>query len=151
MATITTVSISINLPIEIVWQLLMDPGNLKYWLTGFISCELISGKEGEAGSISKLKFTERGKEMEVKETALEINPCQQYSFLMEHKLFKTRTDIRLISFVTRTEMIQTVQVFPEAFFMKILLTMMKSQMKKRLIKELLSFKAFAENKSYQAI
>jgi hypothetical protein len=62
------VSIQINQCVEKVLKDFMNPDNLQYWLSGFVSSELISGKAGETGSVSKLKFMERGKVMEVVET-----------------------------------------------------------------------------------
>ena len=112
MANLTKVTITINQPVEKVWDKLMNPDNLKFWLTGFVSAEHISGEIGKTGCISKLKFLERGKELEVTETAVTVKPNQQYSFNMTSIPFDTATDIRLISFGSRTEMIQTVQFFP---------------------------------------
>jgi carbon monoxide dehydrogenase subunit G len=150
MAT-STVSINISQPVETVWQLLVDPENLKHWLTGFKSLEVISGKAGEAGSVSKMKVMEGGKEMEVTETTLAVNPPQQYSFSIEHKLFKNIVDIHLKPAGNGTVMSQTVQFFPRAFFLKIMMVMMKGQMKKRTLNDLLKFKAFAESKIYQGV
>ena len=94
----TKVTITINQPVEKVWEIFMNPDNLKYWLTGFVSAEHIQGKYWKTGSVSKLKFMERGKVMEVTETVLTAKPNQQYAFKMKHKTFETETDIRFISF-----------------------------------------------------
>ena len=147
MANLTKVTITINQPVEMVWDKLMDPDNLKFWLTGFVSVEHISGDYGKTGGVSKLKFLERGKEMEVTETAVLVKPNQQYTFNMASTPFDVATDIRLISFGSRTEMIQTVQFFPKQFLMKLLMPLMKSAMKKRMENELIRFKNFVETKS----
>ncbi len=146
MATLTKVTITINQPIETVWDKLMDPDNLKFWLTGFVSAEHISGDQGKTGSVSKLKFLEKGKEIEVIETAVLVKPNQQYTIKMTSITFDTDTDIRLISFGSRTEMIQTVQFFPKQFFMKLLMPLIKGAMKKRMENELIRFKNFIETK-----
>ena len=147
MANLTKVTISINQPVETVWEKLMNPDNLKFWLTGFISAEHVSGEYGKPGAISKLKFKERGKEMEVTETVTAIKPNQQYSFTMTSTTFNVETDIRLISFGSRTEMIQTVQFFSKQFFMKLFMPLIKGAMKKRMENELIRFKNFVEAKS----
>ena len=143
----TKVTITINQPAEKVWELFMNPDNLQYWLTGYVSAEHLSGNIGEPGSMSKLKFMERGKVMEVTETVLIVKPNQQYAIMMNHKTFEIETDIRFISFGQRTEMIQTLQFSPKGFFMKLLMPIAKGAMKKRLANELLRFKQFAESKS----
>ena len=140
------VTISINRPAEKVWELFMNPENLQHWLTGFVSAEHLSGNIGETGSVSKLKFMERGKIMELTETVLIAKPNQQYAFTMKHETFETETDVRFISFGQRTEMIQTVQFSPKGFFMKLFMPMIKGAMKKRMANELLKFKNFAETR-----
>ena len=147
MANLSKVSISINKPVETVWDKLMNPENLKYWLTGFISVKHISGEIGKAGSVSRLKFIERGKEIEITETALSIIPHQQCTFNMTSTSFGNETDIRLISFGCRTEMIQTVQFFPKQFMMKLLMPLIKGAMKKRMESDLICFKNFVETES----
>lgn len=147
MANLTKVTITINQPVEKVWDKLMNPDNLKFWLTGFVSVEHISGERGKTGSVSKLKFLERGKELEVTETALTVKHHQQYTFNMTSIAFDTDTDIRLVSIGNRTEMIQTVQFFPKQFLMKLLMFFMKGVMKKRMQNELIRFKNFVETKS----
>src|SRR5687768_6432256 len=128
MANMIKVTTTINRPVEKVWELFMNPGNLKNWLTGFVSAEPISGNVGETGSVSKLKFMERGKLVEVKETVITAGPNQQYTFEMEHKAFHAKTDIRLVSFGNRTEFIQTVEFFPKGFMMKLMMPIVKGAM-----------------------
>ena len=143
----TKVTITINKPVEKVWELFMDPGNLKNWLTGFVSAEPISGNVGETGSVSKLKFMERGKLIEVKETVMAATPNQQYTFKMEHNAFHAKTDIRLVSLGNLTEFIQTVEFFPKGFMMKIMMPIVKGAMKKQMANELINLKNFIETKS----
>lgn len=141
------VTITINKPVEKVWELFMNPDILKHWLTGFVSTEHISGNVGETGSVSKLKFMERGKLVEVTETVVSATPNQQYTFEMDHNDFHAKTDIRLVSFSSRTEFIQTVQFFPKGFIMKLMMPIIKGAMKKQMTNELLNLKNFIETKS----
>ncbi|HEY5774300.1 MAG TPA: SRPBCC family protein [Chitinophagaceae bacterium] len=146
MSNLTKVTITINQPVEKVWELFMNPDNLKNWLTGFVSVEPISGNTGEPGSVSKLKFMERGKLVEVTETVMAAMPNQQYSFEMEHEAFHAKTDVRLVSFGTRTEFIQTVEFFPKGFMMKLMMPIVKGAMKKQMLNELNNLKNFIETK-----
>jgi len=147
MASIAKTAVTINKPVEKVWDLFMNPDNLKNWLTGFVSVEPISGNAGETGSVSKLKFMERGKLVEVKETVVAATPNQQYSFEMEHNAFHGKTDIRLVSLGNRTEFIQTVEFFPKSFMMKLMMPIVKGAMKKQMANELTNLKNFIETKS----
>lgn len=146
MVNMTKVTTTINKPVEKVWELFMNPDNLKHWLTGFVSAEHISGNVGETGSVSKLKFMERGKLVEVIETVMAATPNQQYSFEMEHNAFHAKTDIRLVSFGNRTEFIQTVEFFPKGLMMKLMMPIVKGAMKKQMANELINLKNFIETK-----
>lgn len=148
MANFTKVTITIDQTVETVWETLMNPDNLKHWLTGFVSANHIAGEIGCAGSVSKLKFKERGKEMEVEETVTLTKPNQQYAFNMVSSAFRAETDIRLISFGNRTEMIQTVKFMPKQFIMKLMMPLMKGVMKTRMHNELTRFKLFVEAKPH---
>jgi uncharacterized protein YndB with AHSA1/START domain len=147
MASIIKVTTTINASPEKVWKVFMNPDNLKYWLTGFVSLQHLSGAAGETGSTSKLKFMERGKEMNFMETVLLSKPHQQFTSRMEHPGFTVESDIRLVSFGSRTELIQTTQYNPKGFLMKLLLPLMKGAMKKRTMNELLKLKNLVESKS----
>lgn len=149
MASIIKATITIDALPQKVWEHLMNPYNLQHWLTDFVSARHLSGTVGEAGSISQLKFLERGKGIEVTETVLLSRPAEQYSFRMDSADFSTENDIRLISFGSRTELIQTVQFRPSGFFMKLFAPLIKDQMKKRTLNELLKLKNFIETKSAQ--
>jgi ligand-binding SRPBCC domain-containing protein len=146
MASIIKVTTTINAPVEIVWDKLMDPENLKHWVTGFQSVEHLTGNIGEAGSTSKLRFMERGKEVEILETVLSCKPCQQYTSSMEHSSFTAESDFRLVSFGHRTDLVQTVNFRPKSFLMKLLLPIVKGAMKKRNLNELSRLKDFIETK-----
>lgn len=144
MASIIKVSTTINTYPETVWENLMNPDNLKFWLTDFLSAEHLTDKKGEEGSKSRLRFNERGKEIEVIETVLLSKPHQQYNSRMEHPAFAIENDMRLVSFGQRTELIQTVQFQPKSFITKLFLPLMKGAMKKRSLNELLKLKHFIE-------
>jgi uncharacterized protein YndB with AHSA1/START domain len=146
MASITKLTTTINAPAEMVWENLMNPENLKHWLTGFLSAEHLTGSIGEPGSTGKLRFMERGKEVEILETVLSVKQHQQFTSRMEHPSFSVESDFRLVSFGPRTELIQTVHFQPKKFFMKLLLPMIKGEMKKRNLNELLKLKNFIETK-----
>ena len=146
MSSIIKVTTTINAPAEMVWENMMNTENLKHWLTGFRSAEHLTGNIGETGSTSKLRFMERGKEIEVLETVLFSKQHQQFTSRMEQNSFSVESDFRLVSFGHRTELIQTVNFQPKNFFMKLLLPIIKGAMKKRNLNELLKLKNFIETK-----
>lgn len=138
--------LTINAPVEKVWQVLMDPANLKHWLTGFVSIEHLSGTPDEPGSTSKIIFQENGRKVEAIETVTAIKPLQQYSISFENKSFTVLTDIRLAAKGNRTEFTQVEQVVFKSFFMKLLMPFIKGAMEKRRDKDLARLKAYIEQR-----
>ncbi len=61
-------SIEINSPRKKVVELFADPTNLKEYQDGFIKKELVSGKEGEDGAVSKMYYKYGKRDMELTET-----------------------------------------------------------------------------------
>src|SRR3712207_835900 len=114
------VSVTINKPVERVWEIFMNPDNLKHWLTGFVSHEHVSGSENQPGSVTKMKFNERGKLMEVMETVLVHKLQEQYSFVISHDSFETKTDVQFKRVGDQTEMVQNADFKPKGFFMKLI-------------------------------
>lgn len=144
MASIIQVSVSIGETTPKVWDLFMDHQNLRHWLTGFISVKTLTGEAGQPGSTSAMEFLEGAKRLAITETVLQSERYKQFAFRMEHQSGRSDNDVRFISFGRRTELIQTTMVFPNSFVMKMLLPIVKGQMKKQMAKELSRFKYFVE-------
>ena len=75
-----------------------------------------------------------------------VIPNQQYAFEMEHDSFQGKIDVRLVSFGSRTEFIQTAEFSPKGFMMKLMMPMLKGIMKKQTANELVKLKNFIEAK-----
>ena len=146
MAKSIKVTVTVNAPVEKVWDIFMNPSYLKHWLPNFVSIEHLDGLVGKKGSTSKMKFIERGKELEVIEKVLLVNPMQQYSFDMQHETWNILTDVRFVSIGQVTEIIQAVQFSPKGIFMKLMMPLMKGEMKKRITNDLKNLKEFIESK-----
>jgi hypothetical protein len=61
-------SIVINKPQADVAELFADPGNLVEYQDGFVRKELVSGKMGEVGAVSKMYYKYGERDMELTET-----------------------------------------------------------------------------------
>ena len=146
MANSIKVTVTVNAPVKKVWDTFMNPELLKHWLTGFVSIEHLDGTIGETGSTSRIKFIERGKDLEIFEKVLFVNPQKQYSFEMKHDAICTLTDVRFISIGQVTEIIQAVQFSPKGIFMKVMMPLMKNAMKKKMKNDLKKLKDFIESK-----
>jgi hypothetical protein len=61
-------SIDIDKPRDMVAKIFSDPGNLKHYQDGFVKKELVSGKQGQEGAVSKMYYQYGGRDMELTET-----------------------------------------------------------------------------------
>src|SRR4051794_9013404 len=69
-----TTTLVINKSIKEVWDFYDNPDNLKLWLTGFKSFELLNGNPGEAGTKAKHIYEEKGRIITMFETITEKVP-----------------------------------------------------------------------------
>lgn len=63
-------SVEVNRPLGMVSDLWANPDNLGEFQEGFVRKELVSGNEGEDGAVSKMFYSNRGREMELTETVV---------------------------------------------------------------------------------
>ena len=83
-----TESIIINLPLERVVELFMNPDNYKHWMEGLQSYEAISGIQGEEGAKTKFSFKMAKREMErIQNVWNQPHPHRQISEL--HQAFRS--------------------------------------------------------------
>jgi len=78
-------SIEINKPREKVAELFADPANLKEYQDGFVKKELINGKEGEDGAVSKMYYKFGKHNMELTETIISNRLPDSFESSYHHK------------------------------------------------------------------
>lgn len=146
MAASIKITTSVNAPVNRTWEILSNPVYLEQWVSGFIAIEHLQGNAGNVGSTSKLKFAERGKEIEVVEKILEVVPHKQFTIQITGDEFESISDIRLISLGRKTELIQAVQLTPKHILMKIMMPVIKGEFKRRMTEDLGRLKNLVEKK-----
>ena len=62
-----TLELLINKPRPEVWEAFDDPQNIKKWQRSLISLEMISGKQGQPGAVSKRTYEEHGNQFSLTE------------------------------------------------------------------------------------
>ena len=145
MSDATTTTILIQAPVQRVWDIFMDPGYLQFWLTNFVSIEPLEGLPGEPGSTSRLIVNERGREIVVIEKVVDMVPQEFYAFTMTNPDFEAINELRFTTEASGTLITQTSQFLPKGFFMKMMMPMLKGEMKKRMSNELQKLKQVIEN------
>lgn len=140
-----TSSIEINQPIEKVIELFDNADNLKLWMKGLESFELLSGVAGQPGAKSKLKFNMGKREIEMTETITVRNLPDEFSGIYEAKgvYNVVRNKFRSLG-NSKTEYVSE-QEFQFSGFMKLIGWLMPGAFKKQTMQYLQDFKAFAES------
>lgn len=62
-----------------VWRAFDNPDNMSKWMQGLESFEPQSGKPGQPGAVSKLRFNENGRRIEFTETITSRNEPEEFS------------------------------------------------------------------------
>ena len=145
MATTLRTYVTVKAPAEQVWKILMDPGKLPGWLTGFISIQHLSGEPGKAGSKSKMVFLQRGKKMEVQEEVVKVNPHREYIFKIVHPSMFTYNSIGLSVNGGETSLEQVSELHPQNFLVKLVMPFMKNNLRKVMQHDLNKLKNIIEN------
>jgi uncharacterized membrane protein len=139
-----TSEIEINSPINKVIELFDNPDNMGKWMKGLQSFEPISGKPGQVGAKSRLKFKMGKREFEMIETITVRNLPDEFSGTYDAKGVFNIVKNRFISLPgNRTKYISE-QEFRFSGFMKIIGFFMPSAFKKQSMKYLSDFKNFVE-------
>lgn len=66
--------LTIERPITAVWAVFEDPANVQRWQPALQRVELLRGRPGEPGAVSRLTVRERGFPITLVETVLEARP-----------------------------------------------------------------------------
>lgn len=140
-----TSEIEINQPIDKVIELFDNPDNMRKWMEGLQSFEHLSGKQGEVGAKSKLKFKMGKREIEMIETITVRNLPQEFSGTYEAKGVYNIVKNSFIKLSDSKTKYITENEFQFSGFMKIIAFLMPSAFKKQSYKYLLDFKNFAES------
>lgn len=145
---IFTCSVNIERPIDKVVALYKDPSNLKDYQEGFLRKELISGIEGEVGSISKMYYQQGKKEMIITETVLVNNLPEEFLGNYHHEHMDNTMRSSFIEIEDdHTHYITEIEYTAFRGFMPRLLALLFPRMFKNQVQKWLdNFKKLAESK-----
>ncbi len=81
--------VTINKPLQTVWDYVNDPDNLPLWLNDFVRYEHVSGDQNapKVGDTSKHTYRQNGKEFTMQETITEYNPPHYIKLFMTSDWF----------------------------------------------------------------
>jgi uncharacterized membrane protein len=139
-----TCEIEIDLPREAVLAKFDDPGNLKDWMRGLTSFELLEGEQGHPGARSKFVFQMGKRRFEIIETVTRRNPPDEYDGIYETPGMWNEQKNRFVALgPAKTKWIAESE-FRMSGFMKVIGLLMPGSFRKQSQQHLEDFKAFAE-------
>lgn len=143
-----TTEIYINKPREEVVTLFDNPDNMKQWMEGLSSLELLSGTHGQAGSKSKLVFLNGKRKISMLETIIENNLPDSISSSYELNGVYNEVHNRFEVFTPNTTRYITEHTFKfEKLSMKVMAFIAPFIFKKQSKKYMQDFKLFVEGQN----
>ena len=140
-----TTEILIALPREEFIKKLDNPDNMKHWMRGLVSYELISGTPGEEGAQMTMKFKMGKRDMEMVETIITRNMPEEFHATYDAKGVHNIQKNYFKEENGQTRWISESEFQFEAFGMKLMAFLMPGAFKKRSKQYANDFKNFAEN------
>lgn len=86
-------NITINAPVEEVWEVFTDPGKLDQWLYGVTEVEKLQGEPLSPGSKFRLIFDIDGNQFAITEEVTGFEPTYLFAFNMESTTLNSEVDI----------------------------------------------------------
>lgn len=136
--------ILINLPRKKVVELLDNPDNMKHWQPGFKSFENASGKPGEVGSKSLIKYDMGKRKVELVETIIKRELPDEFHVTYETKGMWNFVKNYYIELDSNKSIWKSENEFKGEGIYKLMLFLMPGAFKKRTYKYMKLFKEFAE-------
>lgn len=125
-----TEEIEIEVPIEKVEALFLDPDNYQKWMDGLESFELLIGEKGQVGAKTKFYFKMGKREITMMEMVLENNLPQNYLVSYQAKGVYNEVNTRLEKISEKKTRFATDQEFRFKGFMKLMGWLMPGAFKK---------------------
>jgi hypothetical protein len=136
--------IEIDLPRETVLAKFEDSANLKHWLRGLVSVELLEGVPGHPGARSRYVFQMGKRRVEIIQTVTKRNPPDEFDAIFETPGMWNAEKNRLVALgPSKTKWIAESE-FRMSGFMKVIGFLMPGSFRKQSQQHLEDFKAFAE-------
>ena len=137
--------ITISRPRSEVWNAFTAPENMNQWQPSLVNVELVSGKSGQAGAVSKLTYKENEREFSLIEKVTHSDALRQYDVIYENEF--TDNPVRN-KFIEQGEN-ETLWILEanykfKTLLMKIMGPTMKKNFVRRTYRDMGRFKEFAE-------
>ena len=139
------VSVEVDRPIEVAWEVLMDESKMSEWLEGYKRMELLKGEPLTVGSKHRMIFEEKGEELTFTETVTAIDPPTEFSFDVDHDMMNSNIQMTLESVgSSSTRITNRTKFTANGFFIDLFMLLMAPRMKGRQRRSFERLKALLE-------
>ena len=149
-----TVSVEINLPLPEVVALFDDPDHWPKWRDGFVSAEALRGEPGAEGSLTKLVNRIGGRETEMTETVERKNLPREMTCIYEAPGYWlgawNKVTYRFRALTAEKSVWEIESEFRCRGLLKVMAALMPGMFRSATLKEMNSFKSFAERRRRDA-
>ncbi|MEM8509054.1 MAG: SRPBCC family protein [Bacteroidota bacterium] len=139
-----TTEIVIDLPRDAFIQKLDNPDNMKHWMRGLLSHEMVSGEPGQEGARMTMRFKMGKREMEMVETIIKRNMPEEIHMTYDTKGVQNIQKNFFKEEDGKTRWISESEFQFDGLGMKIMAFLMPGAFKKQSRKYAEDFKNFAE-------
>lgn len=87
-------SITVNKPVDVVWDIFTNADNMKHWLVGMESMETLEGEALTPGSRYRLTFRMEGEEIVITEEVTEVKENELFAFNLDSEPLTSQVEIR---------------------------------------------------------
>lgn len=137
--------VDIDRPAEDVLEKMMNPENMKYWQRGFVSMTPITGKAGEEGAKSLLKYKMGNRNLEMTETITRVNlPDEIHCTYQANGVFNIQENY-FTATENGTRWISVSEFKFNSIFMKVMGFFLPGSFKKQSLRYMQDFKNYMES------
>lgn len=136
--------VEVNKPANVCWAVMSDESTLPKWIDGFKRTELISGKKGDVGAVSKMYVTEGGEEVMMEETITVSIPNQKMAMNFNMDFMNMEYEMIFNEEGDKTKIITKSTTIGNGVFAKSIISFMPSAMKEQETKNLNNLKKLIE-------
>jgi uncharacterized membrane protein len=131
-------------PVDIVWKAFINPDNMFHWTKYLEKVEVVKGKFGEIGALSRLHYLEKGRAYILEDRLLDYEEGKRILSEVSGNGMKILLETSLDPLDNTTKVSMQWNGTGNSIFMRIMLWLMQKKISKQALNELLHFKSLVE-------
>lgn len=101
-------TVTINKPVDVVWDVFTDEEKMDQWLVGMQSIETLEGEAITEGSRYKLTFIMEGEQIDITEEVTQVKENELFAFTLDSEPLASEVEIHFTPVDSNTTMVKAV-------------------------------------------